>query len=131
MAKSKGKKDKAAYAKGGVIGTAEYGKKPKYEDGGIVSDAKKNALLDLKSKMANMGGDSLFSSLDNQEEDAYKDGGVVKASVIAKDKKGLKEGLEKAADIVDEYKMDHDDSEDSDDYGDLSREELLKLLRHK
>lgn len=117
-----------------------------YEDGGVVGAAKKNALMDLKSKMTSMGGDSLLNSLSG-EENAYKDGGVVKASVMAKDKKGLKEGLKQAAKMMGKYEdggmvesedmpypedMDHEEMEESyDKYEDLSREELLALLKGK
>ena len=129
-----GKKPK--YKKGGVIGTASYGKAPKYEDGGIVGDAKRNALMDLKAKMTGMGGDSLISSLSNKGENAYKDGGVVKASVIAKDEKGLKEGLKKASKILNQKYEDggvvesNEEFESGDDFADLSKEELIELLRN-
>ena len=117
-----------------------------YEDGGVVGAAKKNALMDLKSKMTSMGGDSLLNSLSG-EENAYKDGGVVKASVMAKDKKGLKEGLKQAAKMMGKYEdggvmtdkdvdsYSHEEGimsdEDVDSYKDLSREELLSLLKSK
>ena len=105
-----------------------------------------NALMDLKSRMNEMGGNELIESLG--DENAYKNGGVVKASVIAKDEKGLKKGLKKASEMMGGYKdggmkyedggivgsEDHDEYEEdhsSDRYEDLSREELLALLNNR
>lgn len=99
-----------------------------YEDGGVVK-AKRNALHDLKNRMNEMGGKSLFDSLDNSNE--FHDGGIA-AKVVAKDKKGLKEGLKKAAQFLDKKKYEDGGIVDSDNsYDDLSREELLELLRNK
>jgi hypothetical protein len=155
-------KKKKGYKSGGVVGTTEYSQsayknggiaKKKYQDGGIVetegstmsekeneskgaSSAKRNALKGLKESMASMGGNSLFDSIDNK--DAYKDGGVVKASVIAKDKEGLKEGLKKASKMMNKYEdggiVEANDGESEDSgsaYDDLSKEELIRLLKNK
>lgn len=90
-------------------------------------EAKLNALNGLKSKMSDMGGDSL---------NAYKDGGVVKASVTAKNKDDLKKGLKKAASMMDDYEVPSDVEsardeavESGDEFSELSREDLLKRLR--
>lgn len=77
---------------------------------GKALEAKKDALMKLKEKMAGMGGDSL--------------GGAMKASVIAKDKEGLQKGLETAAALIG-----NDDSEESNDYDEMSKEELIALLK--
>ena len=108
------------------------------DKGSIAGAAKKNALMGLKSQMAAMGGDSLFDSL-TSDENAYKDGGVIKASVIAKDEDELKKGLNKAAKMMGKYEdggivESHEEfeSDDSDEkYSDLSREELLALLQNR
>ena len=121
-------------------GYSDHGVEHAYEDGGIVGAAKRNALMDLKSKMTSMGGDSLFDSISNTEN-AYKNGGVVKASVIAKDEEGLKKGLKKAAKMMggkyedggivesNEYEEHMEDSHDR--FDELSREELLALLKNR
>lgn len=127
-------------------GWSDHGVEHRYQDGGIVG-AKMNALNNLKDQMSSMGGDSLFDSLN---ENAYKDGGVVKTSVIAKDKKSLKKGLKEASQMMgnkykdggmkyedggivgSEYESEESEFEDSDDrYSDLSREELLALLKNR
>ena len=89
--------------------------------------AKREAIKKLREMMGEMGGKGL------------KDG--MSAQVIAKDKKGLKEGLEKAAELVGKKKfndggMAYDDgmSEDKDDYSRedkeaMSKEELLDYLK--
>lgn len=96
----------------------------RYQDGGIVREAKKSALMDLKSKMNEIGGNSLLSSFSN-DENAYKNGGVVKATVMAKDPSQLKEGLMKAAEMMEDY--DHDE----DDYDEYSKEELIEMLKRR
>lgn len=140
---------------GGPEGTKKYKKRKgfsdygdgsethRYQDGGIVSSmkikAKKNALLDLKSRMSELGGDSLFETLDNSSKDEYKDGGVVKASIIAKDKKGLKKGLKKAVEMLGTPRYEdggivassEQNEESNDNFDNLSKEELVELLRNK
>ena len=97
-------------------------------------EAKKLALKGLKSSMNGMGGDSLLGSL-NGDKNAYKDGGVVKATVIAKDEKDLKKGLKKAGEIV--GKTNFEDGgivgapESSENYSEMSKEELIELLKNK
>lgn len=122
-------------------GWNDHGVEHAYEDGGIVGAAKRNALMDLKSRMSSMGGDSLFDSL-GSDENAYKDGGVVKASVMAKDEKGLKKGLKKAAKMMgnnyedggivsSDESSDYESEDSGSRYDGLSREELLELLKNR
>ena len=89
-------------------GHNDHGVDHKYKDGGIVGAAKKSALMDLKSKMSSMGGDSLFDNLDNDTpKNNYEDGGIVESN-------------------------DENESEESGNkYDDLSREELLALLQNR
>jgi len=87
-----------------------------YKHGGVASDAKKNALRGLKSKMMSMGGNSL--------SDMMGSGDTVKASVTAKDTEGLKEGLEKASEMMEEV-----ESTDREEYEDMSRAELLEFIK--
>lgn len=70
--------------------------------------AKIKALEGLRDQMDELGGSSLMDSLKGE--------GAMKATVIAKDKEGLEEGLEKASEIVDD-----EDEEDS-------KTKLAKLL---
>lgn len=82
------------------------------------NEAKKNALLGLKKKMQEMGGESM------------------KATVVAKSEDGLKKGLEKASEVVDKYEIpksvkDAKDSamESADEFTNMSKEELIKRLK--
>jgi len=68
-------------------------------------EARLKALGDLKAKMSEM------------------EGKPVKATVIAKDKEGLEEGLEKAKEI-----LESSESEEKD-YDSMSKEELIELLK--
>ena len=86
--------------------------KQNYEDGGIV--AKKKALVNLKNAMSAMGGNSLTESLASTSESNFQDGGVVKAS---------------ASDITEDVIEAKDEQESNLD--DLSREELIQLLKNK
>lgn len=120
-------------------GYSDHGVEHAYEDGGIVRQARLDALESLHDQMSDLSSGSL---------NAYKDGGVVQASVLAKDKKGLKKGLSKAAELLgeqgiltDKDKKKYEDGgivesdegyeEDSDGYNNLSKEDLLKLLRNQ
>lgn len=100
-----GKKKKGmGYRKGGIVGTPEYSQES-YGAGGIKRHAKMAALEKL--------GDSV------------SDKPKMKATVIAKDKEGLEEGLEKAKEVVEaSEEMDHD-------YDNMSREELLEHIKSK
>lgn len=73
------------------------------------SDAKMKALSGLKDKMSAMGGESLS--------------GMMKATVLAKDKEGLEEGLKKAAEIMEQQE------ESDDEYSEMSKEELIAMLK--
>lgn len=103
--------------------------------------AKREAIKKLREMMGEMGGKGL------------KDG--MSAQVIAKDKKGLKEGLEKAAKIVgkqkfndgglvddeddryeghddaDKREVDHDAEPSREDKEAMSKDELLEYLMKK
>ena len=78
-----------------------------------------------------------MSELSSGSLNAYKDGGVVKASVLAKDEEGLKKGLKQASKLVGKYEdggiveAEEGYEEDSDGYDNLSKEDLLKLLRNQ
>lgn len=76
--------------------------------------AKKAAIQKMKEVMSRMGGDSLMGGLS--------------AEVVAKDPESLKEGLEEAAEVVDESELEY---EDEMDYSELSKEELIELLKNK
>lgn len=91
-------------------------------------EAKRKALMGLKSKMHAMGGETMMGSMKKKKEDEQEmaNGGVVKASVIAKDKEGLQEGLKKAAEIV---KKQPEAKEKN--YDEMSREELVELLKRQ
>ena len=85
-----------------------------YEDGGIVGAAKRSALMGLKSQMIEMGGDSLFDSLENPN--AYRDGGIV----------------ENYDNEREEFEGQEDHNEDSGSaYDELSKEELIRLLNNR
>ena len=105
-----------------------------YQNGKSAGNAKMNALKELKERMTSMGGDSLMGSLD---ENAYKDGGVVKASVVAKDEDDLKKGLKKAAKMIGKYEdggivgSEEEDHSEELDFDDMSREELLERLKNR
>ncbi len=99
-----GKKKKGmGYRKGGIVGTPEYSQES-YGEGGIKKHAKMAAL----EKLGDMASE-----------------GKMKATVIAEDKEGLEKGLEKAKEVLESSEeMEHD-------YDDMSREELLKLIKSK
>ena len=77
------------------------------------TQSKKNSLMKLKAKMAEMGG--------------YSDEGAMKATVIAKDEEGLTEGLEKASELMKEKH----ESMEHDEYSEYSKEELIEMLKNK
>lgn len=78
------------------------GKKLNYEDGGIVGEAKREALLSLRSQMEELGGSSLSDSLKGSNN--YEDGGVVES---------------------------HESEESTTSFDELSREDLIKLLKNR
>ena len=55
-------------------GWSDHGVEHAYEDGGIVGAAKKEALMQLRSQMQELGGSSLSDSLSGNN---YEDGGIV------------------------------------------------------
>lgn len=75
--------------------------------------ARKKALMDMKKKKSE-----------------YSDGGIA-AQVVAKDPKSLKEGLKKAADVVEEKEDMLEDmgEEMDDDCENMSRDELLEYIK--
>lgn len=82
---------------------------PRYEDGGVVQskdamkqEARINALKTLEQDMALLGGESLFQR--------FEDGGIVKAKI--------------------DFENDFEDESD-DSYDELSRSELIELLRRR
>lgn len=82
--------------------------------------ARKGALSKFKKLMQGMGGDG------------YEKG--ITAKVIAKDPESLKEGLEKAAEVVDYSEEMSDDYEMMDhgmDYESYSKEDLIEMLKEK
>ena len=127
-----------SFQTGGVVGTPEYSKrtgykhggiskkkKNAYEDGGIVKDyfkkgqseekssgsknsvaARINALEDLRDQMSSMGGESLSKSMKSPKEDAYEDEGHMESS--------------------DDYA-----SEEKSEFDELSKEQLIALLKNK
>jgi uncharacterized protein Yka (UPF0111/DUF47 family) len=76
--------------------------------------AKKEALKKFKKVMSKMGGDR------------YSDG--MSATVSAKNPKDLAEGLETAAEMMEEVE---EVEEVETDYDSMSRDDLIKLLKHK
>lgn len=104
-------------------GYSDYGdgySKMRYEDGGVVesleTQAKRAAVQKLREFMSNQGGQGLKQNFEN--------GGIV-AKVSAPDPKGLVEGLEKAAQIMkDRTEMDHD-------YDEMTKEELIEMLKNR
>lgn len=87
--------------------------------------AKMEAIKKMRKVMGELGGRSIMDGLSK---------GAVAAKVIAKDPESLKEGLKKAADVVEEQEeMMHDDHdmEEAGEYEDLSKEELIKLLKKR
>ena len=85
-----------------------YSDTGKYEDGGIVTDkstqARLNALKSLEADMAAIGGETLFQR--------FEEGGLVKSQK--------------------EYESDEYESEEKNyGYEDLSRSELIALLRNR
>ena len=71
---------------------------------------KLKALAKLRDKMSEMGG------------------GMMKATIMAKDEQGLKEGAEKLEEVM-EGKMESGESECP--FKDMSRDELVKMLKEK
>lgn len=91
--------------------------------------AKLNALMDLKSKMMEMGGESLINSLGRDKEESEEEmgeceGPMMGAKVMARSREGLEEGLEKAKEIIEQQ-------ESSDEYENMSKEDLIRLLKNK
>ena len=84
-------------------GYSDHGVEHAYEDGGVVGAAKRSALMGLKAQMMEMGGDSLFDSLDNPN--AYEDGGIVES-----------------------HEEENDNEDSGSAYDELTREELIRLL---
>ncbi len=88
----------------------------KPEDESDKSDAKLNALKELKKAASDMMGDGLSA-------------GMKKVTVAAKDTPGLEEGLEKAKEMLamhkgDKEEMPEEESEDEmGDYGDIKEED--------
>ena len=85
-------------------GWNDHGVEHAYQDGGIVS-ARLNALEDLRDQMASIGGESL----NNFNPNAYEDGGIVE----------------------DHGREDESENESSIDLDDLSRDQLIELLKNR
>ena len=75
--------------------------------------AKKSALNKFRSMMNDMGGEE------------YENG--MSAKVMAGSPEGLKEGLEKASELMDHEEMEYNDM----DYDSYSKEELIEMLKKK
>ena len=93
-----------------------YGKSVKSD-----SSSKKGALKELRDSFSKEGMGSMH-----------------KVSVLAKDKKGLKKGLDKAKEVLgkmpkyseeDGYEDKEHEEKDSSKYDDMSREELLEYIK--
>ena len=84
-----------------------YSDTARYEDGGVVGNmadqARLNALKALEIDMAQVGGETLFQR--------FEEGGLVRSQ--------------------DEYESEETENEEDGSYGDLSRSELIELLRSR
>ena len=81
-----------------------------------------------KEKMSVL--DELSSMMGGEMADKLK--GMKKVSVMAKDDEGLKAGLEKAEEVLDDSEENEEDSEKEDkDYSEMSKEELIEMLEAK
>ena len=84
----------------------------RYEDGGIVGDkedqARLKALKQLEQDMAILGGESLFGELKQK----FKDGGIVESELEIEE-------------------VEEDNSSNSIDFDELSRSELIELLKRR
>jgi len=76
-----------------------------------------------KEKMSVL--DELSSMMGGEMADKLK--GMKKVTVAAKDSEGLKAGLEKAEEVIE----DSEEMEDEKDYAEMSKEELIEMLENK
>jgi len=76
-----------------------------------------------KEKMSVL--DELSSMMGGEMADKLK--GMKKVTVAAKDSEGLKAGLEKAEEVIE----DSEEMEDEKDYSEMSKEELIEMLENK
>jgi len=76
-----------------------------------------------KEKMSVL--DELSSMMGGEMADKLK--GMKKVTVAAKDSEGLKAGLEKAEEVIE----DSEEMEDEKDYSEMSKEELIEMLEAK
>jgi hypothetical protein len=79
----------------------------------------KKAKLDLLKSLRKMAMGLIHEGMG--EDDMELDG-MKKVTVAAKDSEGLKKGLEKAEDILEDMPLDSKESEDSDDMEELAEE---------
>ena len=82
---------------------------------------------DAKQKMTVL--DQLSSMMGGEMADKMK--GMKKVSVMAKDDEGLKAGLEKAEEVIDDSEDDKEDEKEEKeekDYSSYSKEELIEML---
>jgi hypothetical protein len=78
--------------------------------------------FDMKHKARNEALKKLRGALSKEGGKGYGEG--MSAKVVAKDPESLQEGLEKAAELIEQ-------SEEGPNYDDMSREELLEALKNK
>jgi hypothetical protein len=85
---------------------------------------KKNAKMEVLKELRKMASDMMAEDLK---------GGMKKVTVAAKDEEGLKEGLEKAEDMLEERMGDFDmpDMEEEDDMEMSDEDEMMKKLKMK
>jgi len=79
---------------------------------------------DAKQKMTVL--DQLSSMMGGEMADKMK--GMKKVSVMAKDDEGLKAGLEKAEEVIDDSEDDEKEEKEEKDYSSYSKEELIEML---
>lgn len=104
-------------------GYDDHGDAHYYEDGGIVgleAEAKRAAIKSMRDTMGKLGGRSLTDNL----EQKFAHGGIV-AKISAKDPESFMEGLEKAKEIMEHHE------EMEDDYDEMSKEELIEMLKRR
>jgi hypothetical protein len=88
----------------------------------IKHKARRSALKKFRDVMDKLSGED--------RDDPSKPSGIT-AQVSAKDPESLKEGLETAAEFVDDPEKFEDEVESGPNYDDMSRDELLEALKSK
>lgn len=91
--------------------------KKKAKEGKTISPEKAKEKMSVLEELSSMMGGEMADKLK----------GMKKVTVAAKDDEGLKAGLEKAEEVLDEKEED----EEAQDYSEMSKEELISMLEGK